>query len=102
MLDAFRMADEVLLQGVQGITDLITTPGLINLDFADVKSHEGRRDRADGHRLRLAARTAPCRRPSRRSLPLLEASIDGARGRAAVHRGRLGPRPVRGQRGGRR
>src|SRR5690625_4244077 len=38
ILDAFRSADEVLLSGVQGITDLITTPGLINLDFADVKS----------------------------------------------------------------
>src|ERR671939_207886 len=38
VLEAFRMADEVLLQGVQGITELITTPGLINLDFADVKT----------------------------------------------------------------
>lgn len=38
MIDAFKLADQVLLQGVQGITDLITTPGLINLDFADVKS----------------------------------------------------------------
>ena len=38
MLDAFKQADQVLLQGVSGITDLITTPGLINLDFADVKS----------------------------------------------------------------
>ena len=38
MIDAFRQADQVLLQGVSGITDLITTPGLINLDFADVKS----------------------------------------------------------------
>jgi cell division protein FtsZ len=37
VLNAFKMADEVLLQGVQGITDLITTPGLINTDFADVK-----------------------------------------------------------------
>ncbi len=37
MLNVFKMADEVLLQGVQGITDLITTPGLINTDFADVK-----------------------------------------------------------------
>src|SRR6185312_377888 len=36
-MDAFRSADEVLLNGVQGITDLITTPGLINVDFADVK-----------------------------------------------------------------
>ena len=38
MIDAFKQADQVLLQGVSGITDLITTPGLINLDFADVKS----------------------------------------------------------------
>src|SRR5919199_1039382 len=38
VMDAFRTADQVLLSGVQGITDLITTPGLINLDFADVKS----------------------------------------------------------------
>src|SRR5690625_5167489 len=38
ILDAFRSAYEVLLSGVQGITDLITTPGLINMDFADVKS----------------------------------------------------------------
>ena len=38
MLEAFATADQVLLAGVQGITDLITTPGLINLDFADVKS----------------------------------------------------------------
>jgi len=38
VMDAFRQADQVLLQGVAGITDLITTPGLINLDFADVKS----------------------------------------------------------------
>ena len=38
MLDAFRVADNVLRQGVQGITDLITMPGLINLDFADVRT----------------------------------------------------------------
>src|SRR5207247_9512413 len=38
MLDAFRMADQVLYQGVDGITSLIMTPGLINLDFADVKA----------------------------------------------------------------
>ena len=38
MIEAFRMADQVLYQGVDGITSLITTPGLINLDFADVKS----------------------------------------------------------------
>lgn len=38
MLEAFREADNVLRQGVQGISDLIATPGLINLDFADVKT----------------------------------------------------------------
>ena len=38
VMDAFRSADQVLLSGVQGITDLITTPGLINLDFADVRT----------------------------------------------------------------
>src|SRR5205085_6001206 len=38
VMDAFRQADQVLLQGVSGITDLITTPGLINVDFADVKA----------------------------------------------------------------
>ena len=81
VLEAFRMADEVLLQGVQGITDLITTPGLINLDFADVKAvmtDAGSslmgigQARGDG-RAAEAARMAI-------SSPLLEASIDGARG----------------------
>ena len=81
LLEAFRMADEVLLQGVQGITDLITTPGLINLDFADVKavmtdagsSLMGIGQARGDNRAEEAARTAI-------SSPLLEASIDGARG----------------------
>jgi len=81
MVDAFRMADQVLYQGVDGITSLITTPGLINLDFADVKSvmtgagsalmgigHGSGEDRAEE-----AARSAI-------SSPLLESSIEGARG----------------------
>ena len=38
LVDAFRMADDILRQGVQGITDLITVPGLVNLDFADVRT----------------------------------------------------------------
>jgi len=81
MLAAFKLADNVLLQGVQGITDLITTPGLINTDFADVSTVM--RDagsalmgigRARGENRALeAARMAI-------SSPLLEASIDGARG----------------------
>ncbi|HLF70480.1 MAG TPA: cell division protein FtsZ [Actinomycetota bacterium] len=81
VLEAFRMADEVLLQGVQGITDLITTPGLINLDFNDVKaimtnagsSLMGIGSARGENRAASAARNAV-------SSPLLEASIDGARG----------------------
>jgi cell division protein FtsZ len=81
VLNAFKMADEVLLQGVQGITDLITTPGLINTDFADVKmimSDAGSALMGIGYssgegRAVTAARSAI-------SSPLLEASIEGARG----------------------
>jgi cell division protein FtsZ len=81
MINAFKMADEVLLQGVQGITDLITTPGVINTDFADVKMIMNNAGSAlmgignatgEGRALN-AARAAI-------SSPLLEASIEGARG----------------------
>jgi cell division protein FtsZ len=81
IVDAFRMADDILRQGVQGITDLITVPGLVNLDFADVRTIM--RDAgsalmgigiASGEsRAAEAARTAV-------SSPLLEASIEGATG----------------------
>lgn len=81
ILDAFKSADQVLLQGVSGITDLITTPGLINLDFADVQSIMSQAGSAlmgigsarGEDRARVAAEMAI-------SSPLLEASIDGARG----------------------
>jgi cell division protein FtsZ len=81
VLNAFKMADEVLLQGVSGITNLITTPGLINTDFADVKmilSSAGSAlmgiGQASGeNRAVTAAKSAI-------SSPLLEAAIDGARG----------------------
>jgi len=81
VLNAFKMADEVLLQGVQGITELLTTPGLINIDFADVKmimSNAGSALMGVGYgsgenRALSAARAAI-------SSPLLEASIEGARG----------------------
>ncbi len=81
VLNAFGMADEVLLQGVQGITDLITTPGLINTDFADVRmimTDAGSALMGVGYasgegRALQAARQAI-------SSPLLEAAIDGARG----------------------
>jgi len=79
--DAFRLADDILLQGVQGITDLITTPGLINLDFADVRTIMteagsallGIGEATGANRANEAARLAV-------SSPLLESSIDGARG----------------------
>jgi cell division protein FtsZ len=81
VMDAFRSADQVLLSGVQGITDLITTPGLINLDFADVKSVMAGAGSAlmgigaarGEDRARTAAEMAI-------ASPLLEASMEGARG----------------------
>ena len=81
VVQAFRLADDVLLQGVQGITDLITTPGLINLDFADVRTvmkDAGSalmgigRARGDERALEAAQLAI--------SSPLLEASVDGAQG----------------------
>src|SRR5213596_2304731 len=81
VLDAFKQADQVLLQGVSGITDLITTPGLINLDFADVKSVMANAGSAlmgigsaRGEDRSVAAAEMAV------SSPLLEASIDGAHG----------------------
>src|SRR5947207_6631794 len=81
VVDAFRMADDILRQGVQGITDLITEPGLVNLDFADVRTIM--RDAGSAlmgigaasgeNRAAEAARAAV-------SSPLLEASIEGATG----------------------
>jgi cell division protein FtsZ len=81
VLDAFHSADQVLLSGVQGITDLITTPGLINLDFADVKSVMAGAGSAlmgigsarGDDRAIVAAEGAI-------ASPLLEASIEGAHG----------------------
>lgn len=79
--DAFRMADDVLTSGVKGITELITTPGLINVDFADVKavmSDAGSavmgigRSTGDGRAQQAAEKAI--------SSPLLETSMEGARG----------------------
>jgi cell division protein FtsZ len=81
VLDAFKQADQVLLQGVSGITDLITTPGLINLDFADVKSVMANAGsalmgigsaRGEDRAVQAAEQAV--------SSPLLEASIEGAHG----------------------
>jgi cell division protein FtsZ len=81
VVDAFRMADDILRQGVQGITDLITVPGLVNLDFADVRTIMreagsalmGIGSAAGENRAAEAARIAV-------SSPLLESSIEGATG----------------------
>ena len=80
-MDAFKMSDDVLRQGVQGISDLITIPGLVNLDFADVKTimldagvaHIGIGRASGEHRAQEAARQAI-------HSPLLETSIEGAGG----------------------
>lgn len=81
IVEAFKMADDILLQGVQGISDLIAVPGLINLDFADVKTimsatglaHMGIGRGSGENRAVEAAKQAV-------SSPLLETSIDGAKG----------------------
>ena len=113
MLSAFRMADDVLLHGVQGITDLITTPGLINTDFADVRmimqnagsalmgiGHAERRQpgrqRGPGRDLEPAARGEPrgCPRPAPQRLgPVRPGTVRGQRG----GRDRAGDRPPRRQ-----
>ena len=81
LIDAFRQADEVLRQGVQGITDLITVPGLINLDFADVRTimHDAGTaliglGHATGESRAVEAAKAAI------SSPLLEESVEGAAG----------------------
>jgi cell division protein FtsZ len=81
VLDAFKAADQVLLSGVQGITDLITTPGLINLDFADVKSvMSGAGSALMGIGSARGDDRAVAAAENAISSPLLEASIDGAHG----------------------
>lgn len=81
LLDAFRIVDDVLRQGVQGISDLITTPGIVNVDFADVKAIMQETGsalmgigRASGENRAQAAAKAAI------NSPLLEVSIDGAKG----------------------
>ncbi|HHW51069.1 MAG TPA: cell division protein FtsZ [Pseudoclavibacter sp.] len=81
IIEAFSVADQVLLAGVQGITDLITTPGLINLDFADVKSvMQGAGTALMGIGSARGADRAVKAAELAVSSPLLETSIDGAHG----------------------
>jgi cell division protein FtsZ len=81
IVDAFRIADQVLFQGVDGITSLITTPGLINLDFADVKTvMTGAGSALMGIGLSSGEERAEEAAKAAVSSPLLESSIEGARG----------------------
>ncbi|MEW6583942.1 MAG: cell division protein FtsZ, partial [Actinomycetota bacterium] len=81
IIDAFRMADDVLRQGVQGITDLITVPGLINLDFADVRSvMEGAGSSLMGIGTASGENRAAEAAKAAISSPLLEATVAGATG----------------------
>ena len=99
ILDAFKQADQVLMQGVSGITDLITTPGLINLDFADVKAVMSNAGSALMGIGSARGTTVPGRPPSRRSAA--PAGVEHRRRprRPALDRRWLRPGPVRGQRG---
>ena len=102
IVDAFRVVDDVLRQGVQGISDLITVPGLINLDFADVRAimkNAGSAlmgiGRASGENRAVEAAQQAI------ASPLLEISINGAQGVLFNVTGGPEPGPLRGQRGGR-
>ena len=101
MMDAFKMADDILRKGVQGITDLITVPGLINLDFADVRTimHDsgsalmGIGESSSETRGPEAAKTAI-------SSPLAGGQHRRGDGHHTEYHGRARPRALRGQRGG--
>ena len=102
IIDAFRVVDDVLRQGVQGISDIITVPGLINLDFADVRTimkDAGSALMGIGR----ASRREPCRRgrsPGDRQ-PAARGQHRRRPGHPVQHHRLLEPQPVRGDRGGR-
>ena len=100
ILDAFKQADQVLLQGVSGITDLITTPGLINLDFADVKSVMANAGSAlMGIGSARGEDRAVAAAEHGRLQPAARGEHRGRARRAALHRRWLRPRSLRDQRG---
>ena len=100
MLDAFKEADDVLRQGIQGITDLITIPGLINLDFADVRTimHD-----AGSALMGIGTAGGENRTAEAAKIAISSPLAGGVRrrrdGDPAEHHRRQGARPVRGQRG---
>ena len=101
MVEAFQVADDVLRQGVQGISELITLPGMINLDFADVRTTM--RDAGQallGIGMGSGDTRAVKAAESAVSSPLLETSVDGARSILLSITGGAGPEPARGLRGG--
>jgi cell division protein FtsZ len=81
MVDAFRVADDVLRQGVQGISDLITLPGLINLDFADVRTIMAKATGSALLGIGMGSGESRALEAASRAVesPLLETSVDGAR-----------------------
>jgi cell division protein FtsZ len=99
--DAFAMADEVLYSGRRGITDLMVMPGLINLDFADVRAvmqRDGQGDDGHGRGHRRNARVEAAEAAI--ANPLLDEIDEGRQGRADQHHRRPRHDPVRGRRGG--
>ena len=101
VLNAFKMADEVLLQGVQGITDLITTPGLINTDFADVRMIMSDAGSAlDGRRVRDRRGPRAAGRTPRHLLPAARGGDRRSAGHPVEHLRRQRPDAVRGERSG--
>ena len=101
MVDAFRVADDVLRQGVQGISDLVTLPGLINLDFADVRTIMSDAGTALlGIGMGTGERRAIDAAEQAVASPLLETSMEGARSILLSITGGHGPVAVGGQRGG--
>ncbi len=100
IMEAFRVADDVLRQGVQGITDLITVPGLINLDFADVRTVMRNTGTApDGHRCGGGREPRRRGRPRRHLVAPARIECGGRARHAAQHHGPQRPRAVRGRRG---
>ena len=100
MVEAFRVADDVLRQGVQGISDLITLPGLINLDFADVRTIMADAGPALlGIGMGTGDKRATDAAAQAASSPLLETTLEGARGILLSITGGRRPVAVGGQRG---